>query len=164
MSYQFSSLDIQFIRSSLMTKTDEQLAELLEAPVAAIREKINELYSNGADYRQQMVLARNADIERKRQLKAAEEERKQERRRGREEERIRIDKEKRDRFSRDTMAEKRRRELSMREDRRVFATRKQNLDKKISVRIDSKTHIFVDPGADIEAIKKLYVRKPIGGE
>lgn len=164
MAYQFSSLEMQLIRSSLATKTNEQIAEILEAPLDVVIKKINELYPGSAAERQVAVKAKQADIERKRVLKEKDLADKRSRKREREEEKIRTEKAKKDRFSRDSLAEKRKRELAMRSNRRVYATRNQNLDKKISVRIDAKTHLFVDPGADIEAIKKLYARKPIGPE
>lgn len=158
MAYQFSSLDIQLIRSSLATKTNEQIADILEAPLDVVIKKISELYPGSAAERQVAVKAKQADIERKKIIKEKELAEKKRRKRLREEERIRTEKEKKDRFSRDSLAEKRRRELATRSDRRVYATRNQNLDKKISVRIDAKTHLFVDPGADIEKIKKFYAK------
>jgi len=40
-----------------------------------------------------------------------------------------------------------------------FATRQLDLSQKISVRLNAKTTIFVNPGADIEKIKKLYAKQ-----
>lgn len=158
MAYSFSTLDIQLIRSSLATKTNEQIAEILEAPLEDVIKKIGELYPGGVSERQVAVKAKQADIERKRMQKERDLIEKRRRKRLREEEKIRTEKAKKDRFSRDSLAEKRRKELALRNDRKVYATRNQNLDKKISVRIDAKTHIFVDPGADIEKIKKFYAK------
>ena len=36
-----------------------------------------------------------------------------------------------------------------------------NLDQKIRVQIDSKTWVYVDPEADIEAVKAKYLKRPL---
>lgn len=42
---------------------------------------------------------------------------------------------------------------------KIFATRALDTTEKIAVRIDHKTIIYVDPGADIEAVKLKYKKR-----
>src|SRR5690606_39001890 len=50
-----SSLELQLIRSSLATKTDDELAELLERSVMEVRAKIDEITGGGAMVRNARV-------------------------------------------------------------------------------------------------------------
>lgn len=55
MTNEFSTLEIQLIRSSLATKSDDEIAEVLERHVDDVREKINELTGGGADQRSKFI-------------------------------------------------------------------------------------------------------------
>lgn len=42
-----------------------------------------------------------------------------------------------------------------------FPNRPLNLEAKIKVQVDSKTWVYVDPDADIEAVKEKYRKRPL---
>jgi hypothetical protein len=56
MTEPFTILEEQFVRASLITKTDEEIAELMEKPVHEVVDFINTIYEEGAEAR--MVLIR----------------------------------------------------------------------------------------------------------
>lgn len=67
----FSNLEISLIKSSLTTKTDEELAELLECPVQQVHDYINELTDGNASDRQSDVLKYRAEKAAEREQKRA---------------------------------------------------------------------------------------------
>jgi hypothetical protein len=71
MTEEFSKIEIQLIRSSLATKTDLEIAELLEKPVEDVQALINELTGGAAEDR-----ARDVEIFKTEQAKAKEKKKK----------------------------------------------------------------------------------------
>lgn len=153
----FSYLDIQIIKASLGRKTDEQLAFITERPVEDVRAFIDEI--TGGESAQ-----RNADAIAYQQERAAESKQRKKLVKEiiKEEVESKRARKARERQERLNMEERRRVEASRREDVRTYKTREVNLSELQSVRIDHKTIVFVKPGSDIDWIKKLYKRKPLG--
>lgn len=69
MNNHFTSLEIQLIRSSLSTKTDDEIAELLEKPVEEVINKINEITGNGAHERNIRILEVRAILKKQQEEK-----------------------------------------------------------------------------------------------
>lgn len=153
-----NSLETQLIRASLFTRTDEEISSLIDVPVGEVSEYISKLMGSDIELREtslkqikeDAVTKQNAlDAQRNKQYqKQQKEAQKKERIR---EARVRIIQE-----------EQRKQKRTAWEQRRTMKTRVIDYSKLKSVRIDSKTHVFVEPGADIEKIKSLY-NKPAYG-
>ncbi|HTD95132.1 MAG TPA: hypothetical protein VK644_15005 [Chitinophagaceae bacterium] len=62
----FSPLELQFLRSSLSTRTDEELADLMERPLQDITDIINELTAGEADSRTADVRSAREEKEKRR--------------------------------------------------------------------------------------------------
>jgi hypothetical protein len=153
----FTPFEIMLIKSSLTTKTDSELATILERTVEEVNAYIQELTGGQAE-------ARNADVL-KAQLEMSEA-RKQSRRliasvikeeqEAAKERRLR---EKRERLNKN---EQLRIESLKRQESKRFQTKVLNMNELQSVRIDHKTVVLVKLGTDIEAVKEQYKRKPLG--
>jgi homoserine dehydrogenase len=155
MPREFSFLEKQLIAGSLKRCTDEEIAEMFEASVDDVTPYINELTDGKAAERQQSILtARDKIILIEQQKLRKQLDKKYEVERAAERQKQRNVREKID--------HQRRTHMNAREGRKIFKKRDLKLDELISVKIDSKTTVFVKPGSDIEAIKKLYTRKPLG--
>ena len=157
MAHEFSFLEKQLISGLLKRSTDEEIAEQLEIPVDDIIAHINQVTEGGAAQRQAAIVAKRAAAEEaavkkvRKQLEGRQREEKAKERQAKRNKQAKVE-------------HIRKREVDTRESRRRYPNRDLKLNEKISVRIDHKTVVFVSPGADIEAIKKLYARKPIGNQ
>jgi hypothetical protein len=150
----FSMLDIAFIRSSLLTKTDEEIASLLEMPVETVRMKIQELAGEASDNRTRSIEDQREATQKQQQAKEREKIRKAELDRiEQRREQKRIEKERRL-----TIEDARRAHRQRDERSKVFKTRKIDFSELISVRLDHKTIVLVKPGTDIEQVKWNYVQ------
>jgi len=154
---EFSFLEIQFIRSSLVTKTDGEIAELLERPLAEIREKITELTGTDAPNRDNLVLeARREREQKKKQRKRKPTPLKKEgadagswkKKHQLKMERIR------------QFEEKRKKELAGRTNQQVFKNKKIDWSQMKSVRVNRSTFVYVDKNMpEAEAIRKYEENK-----
>lgn len=153
----FSYLDIQIIKASLATKTDEQLAFITERSVEDVHAFINELTGGEAIKRNEDVIAYQAarGRESKQREKLVKDIVK-------EEAKVKRERKARELQERMNMNERRNVEARRREESKTFKTRKINMSELQSVRIDRKTIVFVKPGTDINWVKKMYKRKPLG--
>lgn len=147
----FSSLEIQLIKSSLDTRTNEELAELLDRPLQEIIDKINEITGGSAEERSRDVDIYKAELSKiviqkgRRNIDLAKKDREERRRR-----------EKREIANKN---ESMRVASLKRQDRQRYETREVDLSALHGIRIDSKTYVFVKPGTDEEKIKKQYTRE-----
>jgi len=151
MNTQFSPLEVQLIRSSLSTKTDMEIAEVLERPVEEVRAKINEITGGAADERESDVKKyqeekAQARIKKAKPAKAPKIIRKKEAPVKKPEKQVDVEK----------VWEQQKAQARMREARLTFQTKPVDLTGMISVRIDHRTTIFVKPGTDIEQAKHNY--------
>lgn len=151
----FTSLEIQLIRSSLHTKTDDELSELLERPVNDIIYKINEITDGGAEQRMITVLAAKDIIRKEKEIKKKKSVRKEFLAHQKQKEETREEKGKRKRALSEAQEVLRRKELAARNSNRVFETRVIDLSKMKSVRVNRTTHVWVPiQMSDMDAIKK----------
>lgn len=149
---ELSPVELQIIKGLLSTKTDQEIADIMEVPAEVIHSFISELTS-GTEERNEQInkiiesrLLSEKNVTRKSQV---------------EKEQVVKEKEKRKQQKESNLREVERIKRSrMRESSRKYKTIDQDLSKMISVKIDSKTTVFVKPGTDIEKIKKQYGRQP----
>jgi hypothetical protein len=85
MTNPFSNIEAQLVRSSLTTKTDIELAELLERTVEEVHQFINELTGGGAQDRVSRIDEARSAVSRIQEQKAAADRRKRETRTKRQE-------------------------------------------------------------------------------
>lgn len=137
MSAQISSLEIQLIKSSLATKTDQEIAELLEILVEDVFDIINDITEGGA-------ADRNIEIEKQRQERSLANQRKKQQPRIRKAV-IKKPDEKPNRNA-DVVAkwEKQGQANKLRENRRSYKTRVIDMTKMISVKLDDRTHVLIE--------------------
>ena len=153
----FSKIEKQLVKAALDTKTDEQLAFILERPVEEVTEYINSITDGQAAERNKAVLVRQKEIvhlskEKKKVIREILKEEATSKRNRKKQEEIK----RRNREEALAVARQRRKEEG------VVKSRNINFSELQSVRLDAKTHVLVKPGTDIEWIKKIYKRKPIG--
>lgn len=165
----FTPLEIQFIRSSLGTKTDAEIALTLECDIDQVHAQINAITGGEALVRSERIQKEREAVMRQLQEKENKKklqlEQKEQRRRQAEEKKkmniqlkIKKQKEADEKRKRINIEEERQQQKKMRESRQRLQNRPLNLDQLISVRIDDRTHVFVKPGTDISKIKKQYYR------
>ena len=174
MTTKFTFLEKQLIRSSLATKTDGEIAALLERPIEEIEEVINEITGGKAAERSEKIaFERKVQYEAARLKTDAAEKAKQdkeaarlkreklaeERRNKKLQEQLKKEQRNKEKQARLNMEEKMVAARNARDRRDRFKTRDLQLDKLISVRIDHKTIVLVKPGANIEKIKAQYKRE-----
>lgn len=157
MTNDFSSLEIQLIRSSLTTKSDEEIAELLERPVEEVHEKINELTSGGAAERSLQVVELKQKVEQEKQKKK--------KKKGRpvtvKKERIVIEKKYEEREIKTKKKvqfdeRQRRAELENRQTHRKYKTRAIDYGEMKSVRVNKSTWIWVPKEMDEQKAIEHY--------
>jgi len=165
MTNQFSSLEIQLIRSSLASRTDDEIAQLLEKPVEDVVAKINEITGGGAAERNNRILYVKAILQNQQQQKIEERKRKEAGRLKRQkasQERASIKKQRqnREQAQRDTIEfqmhqhHKKRRE---RESRQTYQTKEVDWTKMKSVRVSRSTLVLVPKEmTEEEAIEQYY--------
>lgn len=136
----FSPLEIQLIRSSLSTKTDQEIADLVECSVEDLRQLINEITGGGADERTIDVIKYQEECrqeKKKKKVKKKVQSHKQQL----------VDKSKtrlKERKDAENKWEKQRAINKGREDRRTYKTREIDMTKMISVRMDKRTCVLVE--------------------
>ena len=151
----FTSLEIQLIRSSLTNRTDEEIAELLERAVDEVREKVKEISEITPEQRQAEVIRFKADKKKRIARKPAVI--KQKKQVEKKEELNRTEKQQMQRKRIIRHEEARKAELRKREERKTFRTRKVDYSKMKSVRVNRQTFVWVDKSiSDAEAIRKYY--------
>jgi hypothetical protein len=158
----FSSLDIQFIRASLSSKTDEEIAEILDKPVALVRTRINEM-TGMAGQRQTEILLKNEEASRKahaelqaKKINRRIREQKAEEHQDKLEKEEKKERKRKERLKHSNIVEAQYVARQQRNDRRKFKTIPIDLAKLISVKIDKKTTLFVKPGTDIKKVREQY--------
>jgi hypothetical protein len=151
----FSSLELQLIRSSLATRTDEEIAEILERPVEEIRSVINDMTGEAGQRQEEILKQKEAEkqaaaIKRKMRRKKAEDHS--------EKLETREKKEKREKKEQKRKNDEHRAQLKKQESAmtRMYRTREIDLSKMKAIKIDSRTTVFVEPGDDIEKVKTKY--------
>ena len=153
MTNPFSTLEIQLIRSSLSTKSDDEIAELLERPVEEIIEMINELTSGGAAERSNTVIE---EKQKREQEKLAN--KKKAGRPVNDRKSVEAEYEKKISKKTNTIEFKqaqRRKELEAREINRKFKTKQVDYSLMKSVRVNRTTHVWVPKEMpEKEAIKQ----------
>lgn len=157
MDIPFSPLELQLIRTLHLSKTKEQIAELLERPVEAVVIKIDEL-NTGKEL--ELALDSEPPVPDTKQRGRPDKKKKKPQADSVFDERD-IKNHTRDKTIRD-MESRRKVEKESLAINKKFKTREVNTADLISVRIDHKTIIYVKPGTDIEKVKETYQRKPIG--
>lgn len=148
----FTNLEIQLIRSSLETKSDGEIAAILERPIEEVHGMINAITNGTADERSEKIQRQKESEHLKISVKEL-------RKRKREEEIAKKEQRQKEKQSRMNAEERRKVEKNRLESRKTFKTKEVDLSKMVSVRIDKKTIVFVNPGTDIEKVKKLYQEK-----
>jgi hypothetical protein len=155
MTTPLSHLEIQLIRSSLLTKTDEELSSLLDRPAEEIATVVLNLCEGNLDERisslQQVSEKKLIPIKSRKRL---ENERKE----------AKLEENRRDLAIRSNIELRRRKERTAWEERRSFKTKSVDLSELVAVKIDSKTTVFVKPGTNIAKVKEQYQRKPLLNE
>lgn len=152
---QLSSLEIQVVRASLSTRTDEEIAEILDRPVELVRSVINDM-TGMAGQRQQEVKEKKskeiqaAAVNRSVVRKKAEEGIKPLPVQGKNAARKKPDQQIR---NQEHVMKLRRRE---REESSRFTTRDIDYSQMKSIKIDDKTTVFVGPWDDISEVKSRY--------
>lgn len=152
----FSALDLQFISASLSSRTDEEIAEILDKPVELIRAKINDMTGMAGQRQQEMV-------EKKRLQEAAMSVKRRSKEKQAEERQQKLEKkEKREKTNKREHAQRNREhraQLDRQQSRmtRRYATRQIDFSSLRSLRIDNKTTVFLEPGDDPEKVKEKYL-------
>jgi hypothetical protein len=141
---QLTYLEEQVIKTSLGTKTNEEIAELLELPVDELIEIINSMTDGKAEERQ-------ADVIRYQQEKLAERPKRAELRKEKTEKQKQAElqraKEKKQHDTREQIKQQikqRRAEHMARPSQRSYATRAIDYSKTVSVKLDEKTYAMVE--------------------
>lgn len=147
----FTQLEIQLIRSSLSTKTDAQIAEILERSIADIRKAINVMTGGAADDRE-IDVKRFQEEQAAAKIKVKKPAVRKVKLKSKEMKKAESPKAEKVRQA----WEKQTAENKKKHDRSIFKTIEVDLNKLISVKIDNKTTIFVKPGTDIELAKQNY--------
>lgn len=135
--YPFSPLEIQLIRSSLSTKTNEEIAELIEQPVETIKAYINEITGGTAE-------DRNNDVIRYQQEQALAKQRKSSKPKENPHLENKVNSRKKERQEAENQWEKQRAQTKKRDERRTYKTRKLDLENMISVKLDAKTIVLIE--------------------
>jgi hypothetical protein len=136
-----SAVELQLVKSSLTTKTDDEIAELLDRPVHEVVEIINTVTDGKADERTRDVLLYKKELEnknRKKISKSAADKKEREYQRSKKLER------ERERAEAERQWHAQRESFRKRESRSVFKTRKLDLENCISVKLDDKTYALVE--------------------
>lgn len=166
--FDFSPLEIQLVRSSLASKTDEEIAEILERPIDLVHVVINQITGGVAVERNQRVLdvkkIIKAEYEKKIQARVDKEagrrrreEKSRERNQVKSVEQERADKEQRERNTSEKMNHIRKREKTAWEDRKSYKTKVIDWSKMKSVRVSKSTLILVEKHVkDRDAIDLYY--------
>jgi uncharacterized protein (DUF39 family) len=159
MENQLTSLDIQYLRASLNTKSDGELAATLEVSIETVRAKINEITGGKADERSLRIQKLNEELfkldqlqenrKRTKKLKSENTRRKRERRELKKESMVSSLK-----IQQQIMMNRK-----IRSETGTKKTRVIDYSKLISVRIDHRTHMLVHPGTNIEKFRKMYLEK-----
>lgn len=153
MTNEFSTLEIQLIRSSLATKSDDEIAEVLERHVDDVREKINELTDGGADQRSKFIA--EFKVQQKQEKLASK---KKAGRPVNDRKVIEEDYDKKISKKASTIEFKqaqRRKELEAREINRKYKTKQVDYSTMKSVRVNRNTHVWVPKEMpESEAIKQ----------
>lgn len=158
MANEFSTLEIQLIRSSFTTKSDEDIAELLERSVEEITEKINELTSGGAADRSRAVAMEKIKMEeerlatKKKKVSPAQERKA-----------VEAAYEKKETKKNNSIGfqqAQRRKVVEGMASNRKYATREIDYSKMKSVRVNRSTHVWVPKEMpDDEAVQKFIDNK-----
>lgn len=129
----FSSLYIQFIKASLETKTDQQIAEVLEVPAETVTAKINELTGGQAENR-------NSKLMEAIMIQQKEATRQDSRRAFMEQQKAKKEQRAKEREERKRQEEVMKANRKARETARTMKTRKIDYSQMMSVKIDSETN------------------------
>lgn len=156
MSNQLSNLEIQLIRSSMATKTNEEIAELIERPVGEVVEFIDQITGGGASARTQRIIDAKSAIarmeEEKRKGKAKFKERVQRKK-------VENDYEILERHKRDSataIADHQKMLTRLRESRQTFKTRVTDYSKMKTVKVCKGTYVWVPLEADPAEVIRKY--------
>jgi hypothetical protein len=169
MTHQFSFLETTLIRSSLDSKTDAEIALLLERDIEEISIEIDRITGGQAEKRSfDIQKIREEAFQKQREISeqklAIQKEKEDRQRRIQEKKKLsaefkaKKEKEYRERATRMSREEHRQKNRREKDSRQKFKTRELNMSELQSVKIDDKTFVFVKPGTDIEKIKKQYTR------
>lgn len=151
---QFTSLEKQLVRASLQTKSDGEIAALIEKPIEDVIVLIDMITGGQAAARSEKIQAIKEEEYKAAQQKNARKELLQERK-------ARTEKRMNEQKKLANHLEKRKKEVEQLHSQRKYKTREVNMDELVSVKIDHKTYVFVKPGTDIKKIKEQYTRKPL---
>lgn len=145
----FSALEIQLIRSSLGTRSDEEIAELIECPVESVVAFINDITDGNAEQR-------SSDVARYKQEQANSRKKKPARVRKKKQQPVNMEAErKKQQMQARSEWDKRREQVRKLENQRMYKTRKLDLENTVSVRLDSKTHALVEIQSTPQATQAL---------
>lgn len=157
----FSTLEIQLILSCVATKTDEEIAELLEVAVEAITEKIREMTGEDPGERKKGIeherLTQAQEASRKRHV-AAETKARTKRPKDLEEEWLAAKQElrRRDHARSEQKELKRKSDVRRWEERRSFKTKKVDYTEMKTIRVDDRTMIVIPKSANTTEAIALY--------
>jgi len=147
-----SPLEISLVRSSLGTRTDDELAELLERPVVEVTAYMDQLTGIGADERLSVITAAR--------LKKEQEAKKKKfpiKSKPLTDKDIKAEKKRRERVQRMNVEEARVLERTRREGRQRLATKVVDYSKMKSVKVNRNTFVFVPLHVkDKDAIDLFY--------
>lgn len=164
-----TTFDKSFIQLQLSKLADEDIADMLDKPVEVIREAINEITGGGiikksfqqkrSDQLESLIAKRKSKVVRKqktvKQKDAAAVKKSQTITIRQEEKRLKKLNDDR-RKEQERLGKLYKLSRPYKQAEKVFASVNEDLSKKIAVKIDHKTTIYVKPGSDIEKIKKMY--------
>lgn len=145
----FSFLEDQLIRSSLDTKTDKEIAELLERPIEEVIDRLNELTNGAASDRNREIELRREEVMKEKAAKNARKEYLQLARHKAEEREA-------NRKKRLTLDEQRRINRDKKEQSKTYSTITRDWSQYRLVRVDHKTHIYVKIGEDPRTAIEMY--------
>jgi hypothetical protein len=168
MTPEFTNIEIQLIRASLATKTDADIAEILERPVERVRDFINQITEGGAEARELRILdvkmiIKNKEVEaselrRQKELNLRKRQQEARNRHVRDTESAqREEKIEKENNRREANEVQRKREKTAWEERKSYKTRVIDWSKMKSVRVSKNTYVWVDKSVkDKDAIDKYY--------
>jgi len=136
----FSSLDIHLVRSSLSTKTDQELAELTDHSVEEVQMLINEITSGSSEERSRVVAKYQEELKREKKKKKVKQKVPSQKEQFNDKSKARL----KERQHAESQWEKQRAITRTREDRRTYKTREIDMTKLISVRMDKRTCILIE--------------------
>lgn len=151
-----SSIEVALVKSSLLTKTDEELAEVLELPVEQVTELISAMMGEDLKIRISTLARNKQESEMKNAANIKRQARKEYVKTQKLSDDTRVKRSRRDASVRQAQEDLRKKQVAKREAKRAFKTRTIDYSKMKTVKVDRNTYVWVDKSVSNQAAIDLY--------